>query len=184
MGRLEAEKQQQQIAQSQKLAERLRASEDEKSPPKTRKYEPSPFFDDQGQNIFSETLRKAAEKVEKLEKQKKIQEELEKQEREEAAKDAYIAEILERGWRRDEDVNICGNVQCNKPFSTTIRRHHCRSCGNIFCKECCKKASPRQCKKCIELGLLIYFDNKGNRMESHDHLSGAMYEALSKDEWR
>ena len=37
-------------------------------------------------------------------------------------------------WVPDEKVNNC--LKCNKEFSTLLRKHHCRICGNIFCKDC------------------------------------------------
>lgn len=40
-------------------------------------------------------------------------------------------------WINDEDVNECYN--CKKAFSFLLRKHHCRSCGRIFCYYCCNK---------------------------------------------
>lgn len=37
-------------------------------------------------------------------------------------------------WVRDESVTQC--YQCENNFSFLIRKHHCRNCGKIFCKEC------------------------------------------------
>lgn len=37
-------------------------------------------------------------------------------------------------WVDDNAVNNCQN--CNIQFSLTIRKHHCRSCGRIFCYKC------------------------------------------------
>ena len=38
-------------------------------------------------------------------------------------------------WVPDEKANYCFN--CNKEFSALFqRKHHCRICGNIFCKDC------------------------------------------------
>ncbi|CAF1152364.1 unnamed protein product [Adineta ricciae] len=37
-------------------------------------------------------------------------------------------------WVRDEDVKDC--YQCKKEFNTIRRKHHCRSCGQIFCESC------------------------------------------------
>ncbi len=38
----------------------------------------------------------------------------------------------------DEAVNKC--LGCNQPFSVLVRRHHCRSCGRIFCATCAPDA--------------------------------------------
>merc|ERR1712166_895073 len=40
-------------------------------------------------------------------------------------------------WEPDEDTEEC--FSCNKEFGTFRRRHHCRSCGHIFCSDCCDK---------------------------------------------
>lgn len=43
----------------------------------------------------------------------------------------------ESRWKRDAEVNKCEN--CQKAFSFTRRRHHCRRCGGIFCDACTTK---------------------------------------------
>ncbi|KAI5950027.1 PIB2 [Candida theae] len=40
-----------------------------------------------------------------------------------------------RHWVKDEAVTTCGIPSCNKSFNFFERRHHCRKCGGIFCKE-------------------------------------------------
>ncbi|EDO14819.1 hypothetical protein Kpol_339p6 [Vanderwaltozyma polyspora DSM 70294] len=37
-------------------------------------------------------------------------------------------------WQPDEDIRNCLN--CSTKFSFLIRKHHCRSCGGIFCASC------------------------------------------------
>jgi hypothetical protein len=37
-------------------------------------------------------------------------------------------------WVNDELVSNCRG--CDKGFSMIIRKHHCRSCGNVFCGTC------------------------------------------------
>jgi len=37
-------------------------------------------------------------------------------------------------WVDDRTVNNCS--QCNDKFSVNRRKHHCRSCGGIFCASC------------------------------------------------
>ena len=43
-------------------------------------------------------------------------------------------------WQVDDMSNNC--TACNKKFSFLIRKHHCRNCGNIFCKNCCANRLP------------------------------------------
>lgn len=38
-------------------------------------------------------------------------------------------------WLKDESVVECGIGSCHKHFNFFERRHHCRKCGGIFCKE-------------------------------------------------
>lgn len=62
-------------------------------------------------------------------------------------------------WQSDEDAPHCRH--CKKGFSWFFRRHHCRSCGYIFCNDCTKKTSPvpqrgllspeRVCEACFAL---------------------------------
>lgn len=40
-----------------------------------------------------------------------------------------------RHWLKDEAVSQCGIDTCRKQFNFFERRHHCRRCGGIFCKE-------------------------------------------------
>ena len=37
-------------------------------------------------------------------------------------------------WVPDEHRGACAH--CSKAFSVTLRRHHCRACGDLFCKPC------------------------------------------------
>ncbi|CAF1668430.1 unnamed protein product [Rotaria magnacalcarata] len=43
-------------------------------------------------------------------------------------------------WMKDEDVKEC--CQCKKEFSSLRRKHHCRSCGQIFCESCAGTKLP------------------------------------------
>ena len=60
----------------------------------------------------------------------------------------------QNNWERDEQVKRCRG--CTVPFSLTTRRHHCRSCGKIYCAECSSevarvsgsKNAKRVCKWC------------------------------------
>lgn len=57
-------------------------------------------------------------------------------------------------WEEDATAINCRN--CNAAFALTLRRHHCRECGKIFCDDCCFLRSPcsksqepaRLCEKC------------------------------------
>jgi len=40
-------------------------------------------------------------------------------------------------WQQDDKVNECNKCKCS--FSMMTRRHHCRSCGHIFCHNCSSK---------------------------------------------
>eukprot|EP00658_Telonema_sp_P-2_P027046 TRINITY_DN20973_c0_g1_i1.p1 TRINITY_DN20973_c0_g1~~TRINITY_DN20973_c0_g1_i1.p1 ORF type:complete len:917 (+),score=229.42 TRINITY_DN20973_c0_g1_i1:173-2923(+) len=40
-------------------------------------------------------------------------------------------------WQPDEEVDAC--YACGTSFGLLTRRHHCRSCGHIFCSDCCEK---------------------------------------------
>ena len=39
------------------------------------------------------------------------------------------------GWKNDGDCPTC--AKCGAKFSLFRRRHHCRSCGGVFCSDCC-----------------------------------------------
>eukprot|EP00463_Aulacantha_scolymantha_P005143 TRINITY_DN6445_c0_g1_i1.p1 TRINITY_DN6445_c0_g1~~TRINITY_DN6445_c0_g1_i1.p1 ORF type:complete len:95 (-),score=12.34 TRINITY_DN6445_c0_g1_i1:37-321(-) len=49
-------------------------------------------------------------------------------------------------WIPDSSVTHCHNEQCKAKFSTFLRRHHCRVCGNIYCSHC----SAKQLKVLVE----------------------------------
>merc|ERR1719468_266514 len=64
-----------------------------------------------------------------------------------------------RKWKDDSEVTSC--TKCNGAFSLTNRKHHCRNCGDIFCKDCSNKQAiidgykkpQRVCDSCFsELG--------------------------------
>lgn len=39
-------------------------------------------------------------------------------------------------WVPDKDAKACGNAPCSRPFTVLLRRHHCRACGLVFCRQC------------------------------------------------
>ncbi|KAM9411744.1 RUN and FYVE domain-containing protein 2-like isoform 2-T3 [Salvelinus alpinus] len=62
-------------------------------------------------------------------------------------------EALQGGqiWLKDKDANIC--KLCEKEFSISRRKHHCRNCGEIFCNACSDNelplpASPKPVRVC------------------------------------
>ena len=61
-------------------------------------------------------------------------------------------------WQADDSTSKCH--LCNLAFGLTIRRHHCRGCGMIFCNKCSEYqlAHPfennrpvRACRSCYNL---------------------------------
>uniref|UniRef100_A0A8C8DXB7 Early endosome antigen 1 n=1 Tax=Oryzias sinensis TaxID=183150 RepID=A0A8C8DXB7_9TELE len=66
------------------------------------------------------------------------------------------SQSLTRKWAEDHEVQNC--MACGKGFSVTVRKHHCRHCGNIFCAECSSrnaltpssKKPVRVCETCFE----------------------------------
>ncbi|EDQ89478.1 uncharacterized protein MONBRDRAFT_25157 [Monosiga brevicollis MX1] len=60
-------------------------------------------------------------------------------------------------WQPDKDAPDCNS--CHKAFSVTLRRHHCRVCGQIFCHDCSnfyeqlanKKQPTRACRLCVSI---------------------------------
>lgn len=54
-------------------------------------------------------------------------------------------------WLPDSDTSSC--MSCNCAFTLIKRRHHCRSCGKIFCGDCCGSKAK-----------LLYLDNKEARV--------------------
>jgi len=55
-------------------------------------------------------------------------------------------------WQKDEDIVDCPG--CKTEFGPITRKHHCRSCGNIYCSDCSsfKLNGERVCKVCHVLG--------------------------------
>jgi len=40
-------------------------------------------------------------------------------------------------WQNNKEATECH--QCHQKFGVFVRKHHCRSCGKIFCNDCSKK---------------------------------------------
>lgn len=45
-------------------------------------------------------------------------------------------------WVPDELVTHCMNMACQVTFTLTRRKHHCRSCGKIYCRDCSNYSQP------------------------------------------
>jgi hypothetical protein len=58
-------------------------------------------------------------------------------------------------WVPDDRITLCSAPECRQPFTLLKRKHHCRTCGNIFCNNCWAKyitgedaTSHRVCNAC------------------------------------
>jgi len=78
-----------------------------------------------------------------IEKAKKIGELLKNEENgaEKAVRviENYVGEYQNKSgiqleWAKDNEINTC--TDCKSEFTFFTRKHHCRSCGNIFCGTC------------------------------------------------
>jgi len=60
-----------------------------------------------------------------------------------------IFPLPKESWASDKESKYCH--LCKAKFTLTKRKHHCRMCGQIFCKSCSnnKKRGHRVCDKCI-----------------------------------
>ncbi|KAJ1507751.1 1-phosphatidylinositol-3-phosphate 5-kinase [Coelomomyces lativittatus] len=73
-------------------------------------------------------------------------------------------------WMKDETCQEC--YDCQLPFSTFRRKHHCRVCGQIFCYRCASKIIPgeplgflglvRVCNYCLDVMLRHCHSNLSN----------------------
>ncbi|MCP9264811.1 Early endosome antigen 1 [Dirofilaria immitis] len=67
-----------------------------------------------------------------------------------------FAKQVSRKWLEDSEAINCR--ACDKPFTLTNRKHHCRQCGQIFCASCSSftakiassRSSVRVCNACHE----------------------------------
>lgn len=54
-------------------------------------------------------------------------------------------------WMDNDETHCC--LQCSAAFTFTLRKHHCRMCGRIYCNDCCNNwlmttASSRPARVC------------------------------------
>ncbi|CAH8534207.1 unnamed protein product [Schistosoma mattheei] len=64
--------------------------------------------------------------------------------------------LTNRQWTKDDEALTC--FGCDREFSISTRRHHCRNCGGIFCQNCSSnrasttfsKDPVRVCQMCYE----------------------------------
>ncbi|XP_068436961.1 lateral signaling target protein 2 homolog isoform X2 [Clinocottus analis] len=73
-------------------------------------------------------------------------------------------------WVPDEDCNSC--IACKAPFTVIRRKHHCRSCGKIFCSRCSSHSAPlprygqvkpvRVCTHCYMFHVTPFYSDKAS----------------------
>uniref|UniRef100_A0A8C2ZEP3 Lateral signaling target protein 2 homolog n=1 Tax=Cyclopterus lumpus TaxID=8103 RepID=A0A8C2ZEP3_CYCLU len=71
-------------------------------------------------------------------------------------------------WVPDEACNSC--IACQAPFTVIRRKHHCRSCGKIFCSRCSSHSAPlprygqvkpvRVCTHCYMFHVTPFYSDK------------------------
>lgn len=100
-------------------------------------------------------------------------------------------------WQKNGDIKKCN--KCSKVFSLTSRKKHCRSCGKIFCSECCShrtelpptfkfKGKQRVCDDCYFYLVELYNEKVGSDIPTpnYDQVKRELFqqidEILRKDE--
>ncbi|XP_032403482.1 lateral signaling target protein 2 homolog isoform X1 [Xiphophorus hellerii] len=71
-------------------------------------------------------------------------------------------------WVPDDACNSC--ITCKAPFTVIRRKHHCRSCGKIFCSRCSSHSAPlprygqvkpvRVCTHCYMFHVTPFYSDK------------------------
>ncbi|KAF1949888.1 hypothetical protein CC80DRAFT_539939 [Byssothecium circinans] len=94
--------------------------------------------------------------------------------------------IIDRDfWMKDENAKDCFN--CGDAFSTFRRKHHCRTCGQIFDSKCTSLVSGklfgqsgnlRVCKPCESI---IYGDDDDSSFYTDDEDQASLYEEDERD---
>ena len=83
-------------------------------------------------------------------------------------------EVKRPVWQDDKVWAQCGEAGCGIRFGLTVRKHHCRNCGYIFCDEHSRRrvaieelgyeAPVRICMACYD-----------RRRHTHPHLNLMQY---------
>lgn len=63
-----------------------------------------------------------------------------------------LSEIHGVLWEEDDSVQNCRD--CNSKFTVSLRKHHCRGCGGIYCENCSSpdvtlKANSQSVRACV-----------------------------------
>jgi len=56
-----------------------------------------------------------------------------------SSREGYVIAQRVQNWVPDGYREWCGH--CGKLFTITLRKHHCRSCGEIYCRNCVRHAN-------------------------------------------
>lgn len=92
------------------------------------------------------------------------------------------------GWIVDDDIDNC--MVCNSEFGFFLRKHHCRSCGNIVCYSCSPDSvvieemknmgEQRVCVQCYWGQYPVYASHTRTWEEEEDSEDEADYIVASK----
>ena len=60
--------------------------------------------------------------------------------------------VNKKQWTSDAHSKFCTEETCQKPFTLTFRRHHCRFCGRLLCNDCTSQRLEKQriCNQCMD----------------------------------
>eukprot|EP01083_Nonionella_stella_P008562 24712_1 len=64
-------------------------------------------------------------------------------------------------WVDDRERDHCSYSDCSERFGVVTRKHHCRCCGDIFCKDHCIKARYRRNEYLESLTRNMYVNDSG-----------------------
>ena len=77
---------------------------------------------------------------------------------------------MQANWASDQSTNKCS--RCQLKFTMYFRKHHCRSCGMIFCEHCCSEQrvvlaisatkTQRCCIDCVKKIDMVKLDAAGD----------------------
>lgn len=79
--------------------------------------------------------------------------------------------VAAKGWIPDDAIAVCSAPECRIPFTFLKRKHHCRTCGHIFCGNCSGKVviaddgftQLRCCLSCYHQHQLVIAPYRGGR---------------------